>query len=329
MSNEIIGAIIAMFSPFAFAGAAILIRLGLQGGLQPTTGTMISLLSGWVFIAIFALIFFFEEFRSLQATDFAWFLLGGFTGFVVGRVLVFHGISRIGVGRAYAIYSTYPLYGAAISIAFLGEQLSVLIAIGTIACFTGVALTATARVSNDPAPPPKGGISTDVPSPAKKSVASLLPRKLLDNVKLIGFLASFGSALAYGVNTVISRALVTEIASPLVIGTFTLLFAALILFAILGKRAPRAIRSASRRSLVMIGLSGWCMGAGVSSVYWALWYAPVTIVAPLSSLSPLIAIFLSKIFLRDIEQITPRIVLATCVVVGGIILVVTGASSRG
>jgi drug/metabolite transporter (DMT)-like permease len=327
MPDEIMGAIIALFAPFAFAGAAIFIRLGLQRGFQPTTGTMVSLLSGWVFIAIFAVIFFFDEFRSLRPTDFAWFLLGGFTGFVMGRVLLFHGIGRLGVGRSYAIYSTYPLYATAISIAFLGEQMSALIAIGTIACFTGVALTVTARVSSDVAPSTQNSRSTNSPSEPAKNRSWLLPQRFLSNVKFIGFVAAFGSALSYGVNTVISRTLVTQIASPLVTATFTLLFGALVLFMLLGKRAPRDIKSASGTSLILIGLSGWCMSAGVLLVYSALWYAPVTIVGPLSSLSPLIAIFLSKVFLRDIEQITLRIILATCVVVGGVIAVVMGAST--
>ena len=69
------------------------------------------------------------------------------------------------------------------------------------------------------------------------------------------------------------------------------------------------------------------MSGGVLLVYSALWYAPVTIVGPLSSLSPLIAIFLSRMFLRDIEQITPRIVISTLVVVGGVIAIVMGAGS--
>jgi drug/metabolite transporter (DMT)-like permease len=327
VSNELLGAIIALFVPICYASAAIFARVGLQG-FPATTGTMVSLFSGWFIIAIFALIFFMDDFRSLGPIDYAWFLLGGVTGFVMGRVLLFHSIGSLGVGRSYAIYSTYPLYATAISIAFFDETMSVLIGIGTLACVAGVALTVTARVASDRKPdaPQRRGSGKKRTSNNSSNVSASIKRALTNPI-IIGFLAAFGSAAAYGVNTVISKMLVTEIASPLVTATFTLLFGALVLLLILGSRAPRDIKTASRRSLTFIGLSGLSMSGGVLLVYSALSYAPVTVVGPLSSLSPLIAIFLSRMFLRDIEQITPRIVISTLVVVGGVIAIVMGAGS--
>jgi uncharacterized membrane protein len=95
---------------------------------------------------------------------------------------------------------------------------------------------------------------------------------------------------------------------------------------LLGKKGARDIRSASKRSLLLIFLSGLSASIGVITTYLALQFAPVAVVAPISALSPVVVIFLSKIFLRDIDQITPRIILSTLVVVGGVVSVVFGAS---
>ena len=58
------------------------------------------------------------------------------------------------------------------------------------------------------------------------------------------------------------------------------------------------------------------------SVFFALSFGKIVIVDPLVNASPVLTLFLSTLFLKDLESITPRVVLgAGCTVVGSILVV--------
>jgi uncharacterized membrane protein len=59
------------------------------------------------------------------------------------------------------------------------------------------------------------------------------------------------------------------------------------------------------------------------SVFYALSQGKVVIVEPLVSTNPVLSLIFSAVFLRDVEAITPRVVLGALCTVVGTILVVT------
>ena len=73
-------------------------------------------------------------------------------------------------------------------------------------------------------------------------------------------------------------------------------------------------------------LSGIAASSGVAFNYSALSLAPVVVVAPVSSVSPLISLSLAYVFLKQLERITLRIWIGACLVVGGVILVTLGSA---
>ena len=56
---------------------------------------------------------------------------------------------------------------------------------------------------------------------------------------------------------------------------------------------------------------------GLLLVLYALTYGPVVVVTPLTATLPLWVVLGSKLFLRDLEKITPRIVMGAALVVAG------------
>ena len=73
---------------------------------------------------------------------------------------------------------------------------------------------------------------------------------------------------------------------------------------------------------------GWFVAAGVGhttamlSVFYALSFGKIVIVDPLINASPVLTLFLSTLFLKDLESITPRVVMgAICTVIGSILVV--------
>ncbi len=60
---------------------------------------------------------------------------------------------------------------------------------------------------------------------------------------------------------------------------------------------------------------------GLLLVLYALTYGPVVVVTPLTAMLPLWVVLGSKLFLRDLEKITPRIVGGAALVVAGTIAI--------
>ena len=76
-----------------------------------------------------------------------------------------------------------------------------------------------------------------------------------------------------------------------------------------------------RRSLAWFLPAGFAVTLGVASVFMSLHLSDVVIVAPLASLSPLYSLVLSALFLREVEVITVRKVVAAGLIVAGVVLI--------
>ena len=70
----------------------------------------------------------------------------------------------------------------------------------------------------------------------------------------------------------------------------------------------------------------WFVAAGVTvscamtCIYYALDLGKVSVVIPLSSTGPFFSLILTAMFLRDVERVTPRIVVSAAMIVGGVVL---------
>jgi drug/metabolite transporter (DMT)-like permease len=143
----------------------------------------------------------------------------------------------------------------------------------------------------------------------------------------VGILAAFGAALAYGSGQVVARQVVTNVASPLVTSFFALLFGSLVLAVVVRRDVPQDMK-APRRTFLYVTLAGLASSTAVVLMFTALSLAPVVVVSPVASLTPLFALVFTHLFLQRLERVTLRIVVGTLLVVAGIVLVVVG-SARG
>jgi drug/metabolite transporter (DMT)-like permease len=140
---------------------------------------------------------------------------------------------------------------------------------------------------------------------------------------LIGCLAGLGAAVGYGASNVVTKEVVTNYTTPLVASTLALMFGTLYLFPIAFRNLPE-LRHSSRHGIGYIALGGVLQGTGVTLMMTALSKAPVVVATPIGSLNPLVALILAQIFLKQMERITPRIVIGTALVVAGVVLVIVG-----
>ena len=134
-----LGILLAFLAACGWGSAAVLARLGLQH-MRSTTGTLISLVTGFAFTTILALIFHLGDIVSLAAMAFMWFFLVGIINFPMGRFFKFTGVQLAGVTRAAPISGTFPLFATILAITIGGEPLRLPIIIGTVAVVTGLGL---------------------------------------------------------------------------------------------------------------------------------------------------------------------------------------------
>ena len=140
---------------------------------------------------------------------------------------------------------------------------------------------------------------------------------------IIGRAFGIGAALAYGISSVLIRQGVTSLAPPLIGAAIGLLSGTLSL-TIVGARDLRTNLTQKRRAIGFLLISGVTAALGIMSSFFALSMAPVVIVSPLQSTSPLFTLLWSHLFLGQLERITLRLVLGSILVIFGVALITIG-----
>lgn len=140
----------------------------------------------------------------------------------------------------------------------------------------------------------------------------------------LGYGAALVSALGYGAGAIVARHVVTEYASPMTTTAFSLVFGAVLVGLPFAGHVRRDIATAPARAWVMVGLAGLTAALGVSFFFLAIDNAPVVVVAPVTGAYPLIAIFLSFLFINRMERVTWRTLLGGLLVVAGVTLIAIG-----
>ena len=59
---------------------------------------------------------------------------------------------------------------------------------------------------------------------------------------------------------------------------------------------------------------------GMVAIYYALDLGKVSVVIPISSTAPFFSLIFTAVFLRDVERVTLKIVMAATMIVGGVTL---------
>jgi DME family drug/metabolite transporter len=228
--------------------------------------------------------------HELNLRSVAAFATAGLVGTMAGRACFFEGVKRIGASRAESVKASQPLHATLIAVVILHETVTPGHVLSMVAIVGGVVLISYEHTRS-------GGESGGY-------TALLFP---------------LGAALFYGIEPVFAKvgfATGASVASGLAVKT---LVATLAFLAYLAYRhgLPR-IDSFERRELP------WLVGAGLGNTgflvgyYAALELERVSVVLPLVEASPLFVIALSALFVSDdLERVTPRLVLAAIVVVGG------------
>jgi len=119
---------LSLLTALMYALSHISVRKGLAFGSNSTTAAMVSLTITFVIFLALLMIFFPLHLWSIQSLPY--YLAAGILAPGLFRFFLYAAISRVGVALTSISTNSFPLVAALISVAFLGEKLTLLRALG-------------------------------------------------------------------------------------------------------------------------------------------------------------------------------------------------------
>ena len=265
----------------------ILLKKGLAHG-NPITAIVISLAIN--VLAFWSFVFAVLPLDEILSPELLIFVLVGLIQPGGTRFLAYLSVEKVGVAVTAPLRATTPLFSSLLAIMVLNEQLTAAVAGGTTLVVCGIILLSMREEKT-------GGWM---------NIFVALP--LL-------------SAFVAGSTQVIRKIGLAKISLPILgaaVTTGTSFVAVALSLTVSRKWSTLDF---NRDSLGYFLAAGCAVTLGVASVYMSLYLSDVVIVAPLASLSPLYSLVLSAVFLREVEVITTRRVVAAGLIVLGAVLI--------
>jgi drug/metabolite transporter (DMT)-like permease len=275
--------VLAFFTSISYASALVSARRGLQYS-TPTTVTLVSILMQN--LLLWSAVFLTGGVHAVPITGILLFSVVGI--FQLGvRLLAYTGVEKIGASRSSALQSVSPLVSATIAVTLLGERISGLIGAGTLLVVGGIVLV------------------------------SWKPEQQTSGFRRWHLLLPLAAAFLTGMNHPIRRYVLTMANEPLffsaLMGTVSLL-GFLIYFAV----SPLSQRLVWNRQACwpFIG-TGIFETLSILLIITAISMGPVVVVAPIAASYPVWSLIEARVFLRDLEPMSWRVVLGIVSVVCG------------
>jgi len=290
--------VFALITALGFGFDYYFIRKGLLTDPYPLIAAFLTLTVNFVF---FLLLFSLYVPRGLMRFDYIFpFIVAGILAPGLARILSYRGLGKLGMGISTPIINSETLFSVLMAVIFLHERLNVEIGIGIVAVVVGLILLSyeTGKGENSG----KG-----------------------KNVKLIYLLYPFSAAAFYGMSVFFRKYGLTYSHSPILGATVTsgtswIILLLLLLFS----REIKGLARIGRNGLAYFMMGGVMTCVAWFSIFSALNIGNISLVAPIANSYSLVTLFLSHFFLKKIEIITLRTVLATVLVVGGVTMLITG-----
>jgi len=284
-------AIIYAFASAFFLGAGVVLaQLGLRT-VEPLSGAAISVPS-------FTLLFLLLSPLILRGEPVVWAGLPIFVAIGLFfpaslTLLTFASNRALGPVITSTLGNLAPLFAVALAVILLHEPLHALQFGGLVIAVAGAVIITVAR------PRDFGGW---------RSWALLLP---------------LGSAIVRGVVPPIVKLGLENWPSPLWACLIGYVMSSLVVLSVERVRNGSFVADAPWPGRFWFAVTGVCNGLSALTLFAAVRNGPITLVAPIVAIYPLITILLSAITLRHV-RITPRIVAGTALTVAGVALVLVG-----
>jgi len=279
--------ILALFASFWFAAAIILINRGVLlvdyfRGLLTNLG--LNALFLWLFVVLFG-----ERLDLWIPANLIFVLVGIFVP-GVARFFMFKGMERLGASITSCLTNSTPLFGTLFAVLFLHERPTLTNVLGTLSIVTGI--------------------------------VSLSWKGTTKTWRTRDLLFPLSAAFLFGARDNLVRFGLLQIGSPIAsaaIAATTSLVTMSLIYLVFEKKQP--LGKSAARGFGLFALAGFMNFLSYVFAYTALSMERVSLMSPLINGSSLFILPLSALFLKDVEQLTARKIVAVLLVITGVVLI--------
>jgi len=278
---------LALLASLTFGFTSVLIHRGLRG-VDAFTGLVVDLSFNALLLWVFLLALY--DLSELWVRVNLIFVGAGLVVPGLFRLMAFKGIERLGASVSTVVLNTSPLFAVFMAMTLLDERPSFMNLLGAFSIVGGLAFLSwrgDARLWR----------ATDLVFP----LTAALLAALRDNLVRLGLLE--GPSPIVGATIAATTSTVTMV---------------VLYFPRLGLIRFRASQTASLRCFALIGCLHF---VAYITMFTALGMAEVSVVSPLIHCFSIFTLGLSYVFLKDLDPLTPRKILATLLVVLGVLLI--------
>ncbi len=270
------------------------IRKGLIEAPYPLVAAFITLTINLSFFLILSILF--VPIGLLRLNLVYLFLIAGILAPGCARTLSYKGLETLGMSITAPIINAELLFSITMALIFLNEPLNFPIAIGILSVVSGLVL-----------------LGYEIGQKNKKGA--------LRNLRYRYLFYPITASIFYGVSVFFRKLGLNTLSSPLLGATFTSGTSWGILAIILmTSNNFKNLFQVKKKSFIYFVIGGCLTCIGWLSFFHALNIGKVVIVAPIVDSYSLLTLFLSFLLLRNVEQMSLKIVVATFLIVGGVLL---------
>ena len=219
-----------------------------------------------------------------------YFILGGLIQPAIVRFLHYTGIVRLGASRAAPVRGISPLFAIVVAFFFLGERPGFSVYIGAVLSVAGLWLISYRREGET----------------AWKTIDLLFP---------------LGAALLTAVSQNIRKTGLLILPNPYIAAAVTTTTSLVVFLLSLILTGQICSIKMDKRCLPSYGSAAVISTAAQLFTFIALSKGQVSVVVPLVNANPLFIVFLSALFLKDLEKVTGLVVTGALLIVGGVALI--------
>ena len=283
---------LALASSLFFGVGKVLDKKGLAGG-RLLVGVLYTLMVGPPVLLLYSALngdLFTYQYNLLAITHSA---IAGIFNHGIGTFFLYASIRTIGAARASVMSSTQVIFAPLLSIAFFAETMSPALAVGTAIIFLGLVW-----------------VSFSTPGSQENGHSAKGRFKK-------GYTYGLVSGFFWGASHPFTRLALIGFGSPVMVSLFSYVFAILPILLILLFTASKARLELKKMSKIYLSGSGTLRVLAALSRSTALSLAPVVLVIPFASLSPLVTVLVSYLVIQRTELINRNVFFGAIAVVAG------------
>ncbi len=286
--------VFALMTTIAYGLDNFLIRKGLIYSPYPMVAAFITLTTNFFFFVVLSLIFVPFEFLKLDLIYL--FIIAGILAPGGARLLSYKGLEILGMSITTPIINAESLFSVAMALFFLNEPMNFSIATGILSVVCGLAL-----------------LSYEIGQKDKGDISKRFRYRYLFYPTL--------ASLFYGVSVFFRKLGLNTLSSPILGATLTSGTSWVILIiALTTSGNMKQLAQVKKQGFIYFFLGGCATCIAWLSFFHALNIGRVAIVTPIATSYSLFTLFLSYLFLRDMERMSLKIIFGTILIVGGVIL---------